>query len=163
MSKTVTVGISDLNVVKAPDILVTFALGSCVGICLYDARVKVAGLSHIMLPSSQQMASIAATQPMKFADSAVALLVQKMERAGASRAHMTAKIAGGAQMFAAMSTTAIANIGERNIIAVKAALAQQHIPIVAEDCGKNYGRTQYFSASDGVMLIKSVKKGEWTY
>ena len=138
MSKTVTVGIADLNVVKAPDILVTYALGSCVGICLYDAR-------------------------MKFADTGIAMLVQKMERAGARRVNMTAKIAGGAQMFAAMSTTAIANIGERNVIAVKAMLNQLHIPIVAEDCGKNYGRTQYFSASDGVMLIKSVTRGQWTY
>ena len=91
------------------------------------------------------------------------MLVQKMERAGARRVNMTAKIAGGAQMFAAMSTTAIANIGERNVIAVKAMLNQLHIPIVAEDCGKNYGRTQYFSASDGVMLIKSVTRGQWTY
>ena len=52
MSKTITVGISDLNIAKAPDILVTYALGSCVGICLYDPMVKLAGLSHIMLPSS---------------------------------------------------------------------------------------------------------------
>lgn len=163
MSKTVTVGIADLNVVKAPDILVTFALGSCVGICLYDAKVKVAGLSHIMLPSSVQMSNVASSQPMKFADTGIAMLVQKMERAGASRTRLTAKIAGGAQMFAAMSTTAIANIGERNIQAVKVSLNQLHIPIVAEDCGKNYGRTQYFSASDGVMLIKSVTRGEWTY
>lgn len=163
MSKTVTVGIADLNVVKAPDILVTFALGSCVGICLYDAKVKVAGLSHIMLPSSAQMQNVASSQHMKFADTGVAMLVQKMERAGASKTRMTAKIAGGAQMFAAMSTAAIANIGERNIQAVKATLNQLRIPIVAEDCGKNYGRTQYFSASDGVMLIKSVTRGQWTY
>ena len=163
MSKTVTVGIADLNVVKAPDILVTYALGSCVGICLYDARMKVAGLSHIMLPSSKQMSNVCASQPMKFADTGIAMLVQKMERAGARRVNMTAKIAGGAQMFAAMSTTAIANIGERNVIAVKAMLNQLHIPIVAEDCGKYYGRTQYFSASDGVMLIKSVTRGQWTY
>lgn len=163
MSKTITVGIADLNVVKTPDILVTYALGSCVGICLYDSKMKVAGLSHIMLPSSIQMANVAASQPMKFADSGIALLIQRMEHMGASRSRLTAKIAGGAQMFAALSTTAIANIGDRNTQAVKATLAQFHIPIVAEDCGKNYGRTQYFSASDGVMLIKSVTRGEWSY
>ena len=48
----ITVGISDLNVARAPDVLVTYALGSCVGICLYDSFTRVAGLSHIMLPSS---------------------------------------------------------------------------------------------------------------
>ena len=163
MSNTVTVGISDMNVVKAPDVLVTFALGSCVGICLYDPAVKIAGLSHIMLPSSAQMSNITSSQPMKFADTATVMLVKKMEQAGANRMRMKAKIAGGAQMFAAMSTSAIANIGDRNVLAVKAALAQLHIPIVAEDCGKNYGRTQYFLANDGVMIIKSVSKGEWTY
>lgn len=163
MSKTITVGIADLNVVKAPDMLVTYALGSCVGICLYDAGVKVAGMSHIMLPSSQQMSNIGATQPMKFADTAIVMLIKKMEQMGASRIRMKAKIAGGAQMFAAMSTSAIANIGDRNVAAVKATLAELHIPILAEDCGKNYGRTQYFGANDGVMLIKSVTRGEWSY
>lgn len=52
MSKTVTVGISDLNVVRSPDVLVTYALGSCAGICLYDPVTHIAGMSHIMLPSS---------------------------------------------------------------------------------------------------------------
>lgn len=163
MSKTVTVGIADLNVVKSPDRLVTYALGSCVGICLYDGVMHVAGMSHIMLPSAAQMSGISATQPMKFADTAIMMLVKQMEMAGANRARMKAKIAGGAQMFAAMSTSAIANIGDRNVAAVKTVLGQMHIPIVAEDCGKNYGRTQYFNAEDGVMLIKSVTKGEWTY
>lgn len=162
MSKTVTVGIADLNVVRAPDILVTYALGSCVGICLYDPAVKLAGLAHIMLPSSTQLSNIT-NQPHKFADTAIVELVKKMEGMGASRVRIKAKIAGGAQMFAAMSTTAIANIGDRNVAAVKLALGQLRIPIIAEDTGKNYGRTQYFNASDGVMLIKSVTKGEWTF
>ena len=76
MTQTVTVGISDLNVVRAPNVLVTFALGSCVGICLYDPMAKV--LSHIMLPSSKEMASIK-TQVYKFADTAIIELVKKME------------------------------------------------------------------------------------
>lgn len=162
MSKTVTVGIADLNVVRAPDILVTFALGSCVGICLYDPAIKIAGLSHIMLPSSTQLSNIV-NQPYKFADTAIVALIKKMEGMGANRMRLKAKIAGGAQMFAAMSTTAIANIGDRNVAAVKQTLGQLRIPILAEDTGKNYGRTQYFNASDGVMLIKSVTKGEWTF
>ena len=70
MSKTVTVGISDLNVVKAPDTLVTYALGSCVGICMYDPVTKVAGLSHIMLPSSSLTGSDP-KQAMRFANTAI--------------------------------------------------------------------------------------------
>lgn len=159
MSKTVTVGISDLNVVKAPDILVTYALGSCVGICLYDSVAKVAGLSHIMLPSSVQLSNIS-NQPYKFADTATVELVKKMEMLGASHIRMRAKIAGGAQMFAAMSTSAIANIGDRNVVAVKEALAKLKIPIIAEDTGSNYGRTQYFYAENGNMVIRSANRQE---
>ncbi|MEF9852391.1 MAG: chemotaxis protein CheD [Hydrogenoanaerobacterium sp.] len=159
MSKTVTVGIADLNVVKTPDILVTYALGSCVGICLYDSMAKVGGLSHIMLPDSTQLTNVT-NQPYKFADTAIVQLVRQMERLGARQVLMKAKIAGGAQMFAAMSTSAIANIGQRNVIAVKAALRQLSIPIIAEDTGLDYGRTLYFDAADGVMRIKSANKAE---
>lgn len=162
MSKTITVGISDLNIAKAPDILVTYALGSCVGICLYDAMAKVAGLSHIMLPSSALITN-GAEQTFKFADTAIVILLKKMEAQGANHVRIKAKIAGGAQMFAAMSNSSIANIGQRNISAVKENLAKLRIPIIAEDTGKDYGRTLYFDSTDGSMRIKSVNKGEWTW
>ena len=160
MSNTVSVGIADLNVVRAPDQLVTFALGSCVGICLFDPNVKAAGLSHILLPSSAQIPGN--TTPMKFADTAIPLLVKKMEGLGASPIRMKAKIAGGAQMFAAMSNASIANIGARNVEAVKATLQRLRIPIVVADTGENYGRTLYFSADDYTMTIRSPKRGIWT-
>ena len=160
MSSTVTVGISDLNVVKAPDVLVTYALGSCVGICLYDSMTKVAGLSHIMLPSSSLNNDT--RQACRFADTAIVILVKKMEQAGASPRRLKAKIAGGAQMFTAISNSSISNIGQRNVAAVRETLGKLGIPIVADDTGKDFGRTLYFSAEDGSMRIKSVKKGEWT-
>lgn len=160
MSNTVTVGISDLNVVVSPQELVTYALGSCVGICLYDGVARVAGMSHIMLPSSAQLPN--QNQPMRFADTAVVMLVKKMELKGANRARLRAKIAGGAQMFAATGNTAISNIGQRNVAAVRAVLSQLRIPIVADDTGADFGRTVFFSAETGAMLVKSAKKGEWT-
>ncbi len=162
MSQTVTVGISDLNVVRAPNVLVTFALGSCVGICLYDPMAKIAGLSHIMLPSSKEMASIK-TQVYKFADTAIIELVKKMESMGARTIRMKAKIAGGAQMFSGGGNSSLASIGQRNVAAVKAELARLRIPIIAEDTGKNYGRTLYLDAGDGSMRIKSVNRGEWVW
>jgi len=162
MSRTITIGISDLNAATSPDILVTYALGSCIGICLYDANAKVAGLSHIMLPSSAQAPNVV-NQPMKFADTAVEILIRKMEDLGARRALLKAKIAGGAQMFAGMSNSAIANIGLRNTQAVKLELLRQRIPIIAEDTGKNFGRTLFFSAENGSMTIKSATKGEWVF
>lgn len=161
MGQLIKVGIADLNIARGGDTLVTYALGSCVGICLYDHVTKIAGLSHIMLPSSEGFEG--ANQPMKFADSAIPMLLQKMERAGAKKVFIKAKIAGGAQMFSSVGNTALANIGDRNVMAVKAALQKLRIEIIAEDTGKNYGRTQYFSSEDGVMVIKSASKGEWKY
>ena len=82
---------------------------------------------------------------------------------GANPTRLRAKIAGGAQMFAAMSNSSIANIGDRNVSAVKQWLAMLRIPIVAEDTGKDYGRTLFFDAATGTMRIKSAKLGEWTF
>lgn len=159
----VTVGISDLNVVRAPDDLVTYALGSCVGIALFDPVAHVAGLSHIMLPSSTDIVANGTIVAYKFADTAIVCLVKKMESMGARQIRMKAKIAGGAQMFAALSNSSIANIGQRNTEAVKRTLSTLHIPIIAEDTGKNYGRTLYFSAENGEMRIKSGSQKEWVW
>lgn len=162
MSQTITIGISDLNIARNGDVLVTHALGSCVGICLYDTVRKVAGLSHILLPTSEGF-NPSGAQLMRFADTAIPLLVQKMEAVGAKRICMRAKIAGGAQMFAGINNSGLANIGQRNVASVKQMLAKLGIAIIAEDTGKNYGRTQYFQSADGVMIIRSVNKGEWVY
>ncbi|MCL2002457.1 MAG: chemotaxis protein CheD [Oscillospiraceae bacterium] len=161
MSNTIKVGIADLNAVKAPDILVTYALGSCVGICLYDVATRIAGLAHIMLPTSSSAGQGVLGQPYRFADSGIPLLVKKMEQMGSNRLRMKAKIAGGAKMFAATGNTTISNIGLRNIIAVKATLATLKIPILAEDTGKDFGRTVFFQSEDGKMIVKSATKGEW--
>lgn len=152
----ITIGIGDLKVCKAPDVLITYALGSCVGVCLLDPIVSVGGLSHIMLPESSTGTS-AATTPMRFADTALPMLIQQMERMGASKARMKAKIAGGATMFAAASDKF--NIGERNIAAVKKFLNANHIPIIAQDIGLDYGRTQLFYPETGIMEIRAAAKG----
>ncbi len=161
MSNLVTVGISDLNVVKNPDTLVTFALGSCVGICLFDQISKVAGLSHILLPRYKAMPG--ENSHMKFADTAIPLLVQRMEAQGARKICLKAKIAGGAQMFASTGNSSIAAIGQQNVQSVKETLQKMRIPLVAEDTGSNFGRTLYFSASDCVMVIRSYKRGEHSF
>ncbi len=156
----ITIGISDLNVARAPDVLVTYALGSCVGICLYDEHAKVAGMSHILLPSSAQMPGN--KTPMKFADTAIPMLMVKMQAMGARPTQLRAKIAGGAQMFASSTNDAIANIGARNVAAVKATLQRLRIPIMKENTGENYGRTLLFNAVDYKMIVRSPKRPEWT-
>lgn len=156
MAELIVVGISDLKIARYPDILVTYALGSCVGTCLYDPVLRLAGLSHILLPE----ASICKgdTNIMKYADTAIVELVRQMEQAGAVRCRMIAKIAGGAKMFASAGTS----MGERNVIAVKAQLHKLGIRIVAEDTGSNYGRTLEFHTEDGSVFVKSVMHGNTT-
>ena len=91
MSKTVTIGISDLNVVSVTSWL-WYARGLCVGICLYDRVTKIAGLVHIMLPFSELAPGN--TQPHRYADTGIVALVRKMEQQGANAGRLQAKIAG---------------------------------------------------------------------
>lgn len=148
----VVVGISDMAVSKDPDVLATYALGSCVGICLYDKSRKIGGLSHILLPQSNGNAK---DSPMKFADTAVPLLIAKLVTAGASKVQLTAKIVGGAQMFATSGNGAIAQIGQRNTAAVKEQLRKAGIRIIGEDTGLDYGRTVFMDLATGKVKIKT--------
>jgi len=151
----ITVGIADLNAGKATDVIVTYALGSCVGICLYDTNTKVGGLAHIMLPLSTE-ATTQSDNKRRYADTGIAELITLMERKGAAKSRMTAKIAGGAMMFS--SSSSIFNIGERNVAAVKQTLAKFGIRIIAEQTGSNFGRTVFFHTADGKMEIRAAMK-----
>lgn len=156
----ITVGIADLNVAKGSEKLATYALGSCVGICLYDADKKIAGLVHIMLPWSKEEAAVngkgTGNNICRFADTGITELIRQMCAAGARKSRLTAKIAGGAKMFSFNSS--VFNIGERNVEAVKKVLAAYKIPIVAEETGKDFGRTVFFSAEDGSVEIRAASK-----
>lgn len=151
------VGISDWKVGRPSDVIITYALGSCVGICLYDKKNRVSGLSHIMLPESKTGGEMTVNR-MKFADTAIPDMYTKMISMGAVHSNLTAKIAGGALMFNISSDRF--NIGERNVASVKNALSILKIPIIAQDTGLNYGRTVFFYADDGSVRIKSTVKGE---
>lgn len=153
----ITVGISDWKICGLSDVLITYALGSCVGTCIVDTAAGVAGLSHIMLPDSTVIKDPKTMNRMKFADTALPDMVDAMIKKGASIRRMQAKIAGGALMFAANSTQF--NIGERNVAAVRKTMSQLKIPIIAADTGSNYGRTVYFYGNEGKVVIKSTVKG----
>lgn len=152
MSELIVVGISDLQIARDPDVLITYALGSCVGTCLYDPLLHIGGLSHVLLPQSSICND---NNLMKYADTAIVELVRVLKKAGAEKYRLTAKIAGGAQMF----KTAGPGMGERNIASVKEELRKLNIPIIGEDTGKNYGRTVEFHPDDGTVYIKSVMHG----
>lgn len=150
----VIVGIAEGKTAHADQVLVSYALGSCVGICLYDAQQKLAGMAHIILPDDKKHGNC--ENPYKFAKSGVPSLVYAMELAGAKRTHLTAKIAGGANMFRGVAGTW--EIGRQNIEAVRRALKEADIPLIAEDTGRDYGRTISFSGQDGSLEISTVKQ-----
>ncbi|MCL2498054.1 MAG: chemotaxis protein CheD [Symbiobacteriaceae bacterium] len=158
MSKTV-IGISDLNIADPPGegSVITYALGSCIAICLYDSVAKIAGMAHIMLPASKECPTD--RNMKKFADTAAVELVRMMEMRGARRVRMKAKIAGGAQMFKVLSDAA--NIGRRNTQATKDILRSLLIPIVAEDTGDDFGRTVEFFSANGILQVRTAKMGNW--
>lgn len=152
----IKVGMADFNICKAPDAITTLGLGSCVGIALYDQKRKVAGLAHIMLPDSTTVKNN--SNIAKFADTGIDACIDMMIKNGASRIGLTAKIAGGAQMFAFGSNNDMLRIGERNVEAVRRKLKTLGIRILAEDTGKSYGRTIEFYPQTGELLIKAVGK-----
>lgn len=156
MGNMVKVGMADFNICQSPDAITTLGLGSCVGVALYDSVRKVAGLAHIMLPDSTLVKNN--SNIAKFADTGIDACIEMMVKAGAGRQSLTAKIAGGAQMFAFGSNNDMLRIGERNVEATKKKLKQLGIRILAEDTGANYGRTIEFYPETGSLLIKSVGK-----
>ncbi|MCL2216053.1 MAG: chemotaxis protein CheD [Defluviitaleaceae bacterium] len=155
--KMIVVGMADLNVTAAPGALTTLGLGSCVGIALYDPISKVAGLAHIMLPDSKAIQNN--SNKAKFADTALVQLISDMEKKGANRRHLKAKIAGGAQMFAFNATNENLRVGDRNVEATKRALMMMGIPLIGEETGASFGRTVELYAEDGRFLIKAIGQG----
>lgn len=140
---------------SSPDVLITIGLGSCVGIALYDKRTKIGGLVHIMLPQNKKN-----LKPAKYADTGIPYMIEKMEKQGAKKRRMVAKIAGGAQMFSMGGEDSGLKVGERNIIKVKDVLKEENIDIIGEDVGKNYGRTMKFYTDSGKVLITSHRKDD---
>lgn len=135
----------------------TIGLGSCVAIALYDSATHVGGLAHVLLPN--QAMSRDKTNLAKFPSTAVPLLLDEMRKLGASVARVRAKIVGGASMFGNLIPSGGINIGERNVLAVREALAEVNVPIVGEDTGSDYGRSVFLYLSDGRVEVKSLKKG----
>jgi chemotaxis protein CheD len=155
----IKVKIADLAVLKDQGILITVGLGSCVGVALHDAENKVGGLAHILLSCSCQFGNRSNPfNPAKFADTAIPLLVEKMEKCGGKRNRIKAKIAGGSQLFS--FNHGVSSIGEKNIEAVRQTLEELEIPIKGEDVGGNHGRTMRFFVDSGKVVITTIGRGE---
>ena len=160
MGEVIKVGMADLNICVPPDKITTLGLGSCVGIAIRDPQTGIGGLAHIMLPDSQAIRNN--SNVPKFADTGIEDLVKKIVAKGGNRSRLVSKIAGGAQMFNMQTSNDMVRIGERNVEASKKKLKEMRIPILAEDCGLNYGRTVIFDPATGDFVIRAVGKPEKT-
>ena len=156
MGNMIKVGMADLNTCASPDAITTLGLGSCIGVVLYDPRKKICGMVHVMLPDSSAIKKN--DNLAKFADTGIKQLIEQLEQKGVSRMSLSAKIAGGAQMFAFNTANEMLKVGLRNAEAVRKVLASYRIKIISEDCGENYGRTIEFYPETSELHIKAIGK-----
>lgn len=157
MDNKLVVGIADMKMAKGAGMLITYALGSCIGICLYDPGIKLGAMIHIMLPINMETGR---KNTMKYADTGIRETVKQMVAKGANPSRMTAKIAGGAKMFEVTGGSSLGNIGQRNIESVHMNLKKEGIRIVKEDVGGSVARTLIFDVSNGTGYIRSYGKPE---
>ncbi len=152
------VGVAQWAVDRGDAVLVTLALGSCVAVVLYDPVPKVGALLHLLLPSAQMARD--RSNPGRFPETAVPLVLAELESAGAERDRLTAWLVGGASMFG--PGAAMIGMGERNVAAARQALAAAHIPVIGEDVLGRHGRSVYFHLEDGRIEVRSVARGTRT-
>lgn len=157
MGKQLSVGIADMKITRQEGTLITYALGSCIGISFYDPMIKLGALLHIMLPEKNQASD---GNILKFADSGIRETLRKLHVYGGSNQRMVCKIAGGAKMFEMKSQGSLGNIGERNTMMVKRILKAEGIRITGEDTGSNYARTMLLDVATGQVRIRTVGKPE---
>jgi len=135
-------------------VLSSLGLGSCVGLVLYDRVSRIGGLAHILLP--HEALSRAVGGPARYSTTAVPHLLEAMAELGALTCP-EARLVGGASMFAALLKGGGINMGERNVVATRRALAAAGIPLVAEEVGGDYGRSVYFDVSTGRVRVTSIR------
>ncbi len=151
-SKQIVVDIADMKVAKGPDItLTTYALGSCIGLCIYDPVVKVGGMLHFMLPESKINPEKARLNPFMFADTGVPPLFLEAYKLGAEKKRLIVSLAGGANV---LDQNGYFNIGKRNYMASRKILFKNNVLIKRESVGGNAGKTMRLSLDEGRVTIK---------
>lgn len=157
MNNKLVVGIADMKMRQYEGELITYALGSCIGLCFYDPMIKLAALLHVMLPLNMETGR---KNPLKYADTGIRETLRQMEGKGARRSRIVVKIAGGAKMFDVPGGGSLGNIGQRNIESVHLNLKKEGIRLLKEDVGGTAARTLWFDAATGIGYIRSYGKPE---
>ncbi|MBS1792381.1 MAG: chemotaxis protein CheD [Acidobacteria bacterium] len=148
------IGIADMKISsRSDDILITYALGSCLGITIFDPIAKVGGLLHVMLPASIVNPAKAANNPYMFVDTGVPELFKACYKAGAKKERLVLKVAGGASLQNNEDSDQF-QIGKRNFLMLRKLLWKNNVLIKAHDVGENFSRTMLLEMSTGNVILK---------
>jgi chemotaxis protein CheD len=162
MEDAVKVDVAQFRVGQAPMRIMTMALGSCLGIVLFDPEARIGALAHAMHPRRERVKNN--MNRAKFVDTVIPLLVERMLQWGARRDKIVAKIFGGARMFDGFEgCRGILQIGDENIVAAREVLNEIGIPLIAECVGGRTGRTIVLNVSDGSVLVRRMNDTEEIY
>ena len=154
----VVVGVAELKVSNRPgEILVTYALGSCIAVCVHDPVRRVGGMIHYMLPLSKHSSDKAKTKPAMFADTGIPLLFHEMYAAGCQKADLVVKLVGGGNIH---DTNGTFQIGKRNHTLARKLLWKNGILVAAEEVGGQKSRTVRLFVDDGRVVISSAGQEE---
>ncbi len=147
------VGVSDMKMSNAAgDIIVTHALGSCIGIAIHDPVAQVGGILHYMLPLSKVDMGKAERNPYMFGDTGIPLLFTKAYGLGATKDNIRVIMTGGAQVFEKKDFFAI---GKRNIVIARKMFWKNNVLIAAEHVGGSIPRTLYLEIGSGLTWMTS--------
>ncbi|MBA4180439.1 MAG: chemotaxis protein CheD [Anaerolinea sp.] len=153
-ARRVSVGIGQIAVSKdVNEILVAYGLGSCIGVCFYDAQIRAAGLVHVLLPASMGKVPDS-REPARFADTGIDALVKRFVELGAAPRRLTVKIAGGAAVLGAANAEKF-KIGERNAEAIRERLKRHGLTPAAADIGGVRGRTLEVHVGSGKAFVRT--------
>jgi chemotaxis protein CheD len=155
--RELVVRVADLKSGRENDTLVTVGLGSCVAIILHDPDARVGGMAHILLPSPAL--SRLDSNPAKFPQTAIPRLIELMVAEGAKPQRLSARLVGGASMFASLASPGTIQMGERNLVAARQVLNTHGVPLVGEAVGGDYGRTVRLRVRDGRVDVSTVAHG----
>ncbi len=146
------VAVGDMKIGQEVDTIVTHALGSCLGLMVYDPVAKVGGLLHAMLPLSKINPDKAKANPYMFVDTGVPTLFKALYAIGGQKTRMVIKAAGCGNP---LGKNEMFKIGERNYTVLKKLLWKNNILLKAEDIGGTVSRTVYLDLATGQTVISS--------
>jgi chemotaxis protein CheD len=153
------IGVADMAISNnAGESLITYSLGSCIAVVIYDPTVKVGGMLHYMLPEASLDPEKAKRIPAMFADSGIPALFKQSYQYGAKKTNMIVKVVGGAQI---LDENGVFNIGKRNYLALRKLFFKNNVMIAAEHVGGNVNRTVRLEMATGQVVLKVSGMGEF--